>query len=67
MRAQSSLGSRFTVDTILLGRHPQMVRKIETMMADGKTYVFAVGALHLVGPQGLVELLRARGYTLTEL
>jgi uncharacterized protein YbaP (TraB family) len=67
MRAQSSLGSRFTVDTILLGRHPQMVRKIETMMASGKTYVFAVGALHLVGPQGLVELLRARGYTLTEL
>jgi uncharacterized protein YbaP (TraB family) len=67
MRAQSSPGSRFTVDTILLGRHPQMVRKIETMMTSGKTYVFAVGALHLVGPQGLVELLRARGYTLTEL
>jgi uncharacterized protein YbaP (TraB family) len=66
MRAQSSVGSRFTVDTILLGRHPQMVRKIETMMADGKAYVFAVGALHLVGPQGLVELLRARGYTLIE-
>ncbi len=66
MRTQSSVGSRFTVDTILLGRHPQMVRKIETMMADGKSYVFAVGALHLVGPQGLVELLRARGYTLVE-
>ncbi|HWL73323.1 MAG TPA: TraB/GumN family protein [Burkholderiaceae bacterium] len=67
MRAQSSVGSRFTVDTILLGRHPQMVRRIETMMAGGKSHVFAVGALHLVGPQGLVELLRARGYTLTEL
>ena len=66
MRAQSSVGSRFTVDTILLGRHPKMVRKIETMMADGKSYLFAVGALHLIGPQGLVELLRARGYTLTE-
>jgi len=66
MRAQSSPGSRFTIDTILLGRHPQMVRRIETMMADGKNYMFAVGALHLVGPQGLVELLRARGYTLIE-
>ncbi len=67
MRAQSSAGSRFTVDTILLGRHPPMVRRIETMMADGKTYMFAVGALHLVGSQGLIEMLRARGYTLTEL
>ncbi len=67
MRAQTSVGARFTVDTILLGRHPSMVRKIETMMGGGKSYVFAVGALHLVGPQGLVELLRARGYTLTEL
>ena len=66
MRAQSSTGSRFTVDTILLGRHPKMVRKIEAMMADGKSYMFAVGALHLIGPQGLVELLRARGYTVTE-
>lgn len=67
MRAQPSLGSRFTIDTILLGRHPQMVRRIETLMGEGKKYVFAVGALHLVGPQGLVEMLRARGYTLTEL
>lgn len=67
MRAQPSVGSRFTIDTILLGRHPQMVRKVETMMAGGKSYVFAIGALHLVGPQGLVDLLRARGYTLTEL
>ena len=52
MRAQSSVGSRFTVDTILLGRHPQMVRKIEMMMAGGKPHVFAVGALHLVARKG---------------
>lgn len=67
MRTQPSAGSRFTVDKILLGRHPQMVRRIETLMAGGKNYVFAVGALHLVGPQGLVEMLRARGYTLIEM
>jgi uncharacterized protein len=67
MRAQTSVGARFTVDTILLGRHPQMVRRIETLMADGKVYLFAVGALHLVGPQGLVAALKARGYTITEL
>lgn len=67
MRAQTSAGARFTVDKILLGRHPQMVRKIESLMADGKIYLFAVGALHLVGPQGLVAALQSRGYTVTEL
>jgi len=67
MRAQTTVGARFTVDKILLGRHPQMVRRIESMLADGKTHLFAVGSLHLIGPQGLVEMLRARGYTVTEL
>lgn len=67
MRAQTSVGARFTVDTILLGRHDAMVRRIESLMADGRKYVFAVGSLHLIGPRGLVELLKARGYTVTEL
>jgi len=67
MRAQSTPGARFTVDTILLGRHPAIVRKIESMMADGRTHLFAVGSLHLPGPDGLVAMLRARGYTVTAL
>ena len=67
MRAQTSVGARFTVDTILLGRHDAMVQRIESLMADGKTYLFAVGSLHMVGPDGLVERLRKRGYTVTEL
>ncbi|HEU4607303.1 MAG TPA: TraB/GumN family protein [Chitinophagaceae bacterium] len=29
--------------------------------------MFAVGAGHLVGEQGLISLLRAQGYTLTPL
>ncbi len=67
MRTQTSVGARFTIDTILLGRHDAMVRRIETLMADGRKYLFAVGSLHLVGPRGLVEMLKARGYTVTEL
>ncbi len=67
MSAQTSPGARFTMETILLGRHEAMVRKMESMMADGRSYLFAVGSLHLVGPRGLVEMLRARGYTVNEL
>jgi len=67
MQEQTTTGARFTVDTILFGRHPAMVRRIEALMADGRNYLFAVGALHLVGSRGLVEMLRARGYTVTEL
>jgi uncharacterized protein YbaP (TraB family) len=67
MQAQTTPGARFTVDTILFGRHPAMVRRIETLMADGRNYLFAVGSLHLVGPRGLVEMLRARGFTVNEL
>lgn len=67
MRAQNTPGARFTVDTILLGRHPAMVRKIESLMAEGRTHLFAVGSLHLPGPDGLVAMLRARGYTVTAL
>jgi uncharacterized protein YbaP (TraB family) len=67
MRAQTTVGARFTVDTILLGRHPAMVRRIEALMADGRTYLIAVGSLHLAGSDGLVAMLRARGYTVTQL
>jgi len=67
MRAQDSPGARYTVDTILLGRHPAMVKRIEALMAEGKSYLIAVGSLHLPGPQGLIAQLRARGFTVTPL
>jgi len=31
------------------------------MLADGRRHLVVVGALHLVGPDSVVELLRARG------
>ena len=32
-----------------------------------KPYFIAVGALHLAGPKGLVEILRKRGYVVRQL
>jgi uncharacterized protein YbaP (TraB family) len=55
------------VDTILLGRHPAMVKRIEALMGEKKLPLIAVGSLHLPGPDGLVAMLRARGYTVTPL
>jgi uncharacterized protein YbaP (TraB family) len=67
MQSEGTPGARFIVDVILNGRHPQMLKRIEQMMSDGKVYFFAVGSLHLVGSSGLVAELRRRGYTVTEL
>jgi uncharacterized protein len=44
-------------------RHDDMLKKIEGYLNTSKERHFiAVGALHLAGPRGLVELLRKRGY-----
>ena len=49
-------------------RHPEMLKKIEAWLAEPrKRYFIAVGALHLAGPRGLVELLRKRGYIVRQL
>jgi uncharacterized protein len=44
-------------------RNLKWLPKIETMLADPKDdYLVVTGALHMVGDQGLVELLRRKGY-----
>lgn len=49
-------------------RHDDMVKKIDGWLAERRTpYFIAVGALHLAGPRGLVELLRKRGYIVRQL
>jgi uncharacterized protein YbaP (TraB family) len=45
-----------------------MLKKIEGWLNDSRQRHFiAVGALHLAGPRGLVELLRKRGYVVKQL
>jgi uncharacterized protein YbaP (TraB family) len=43
-------------------RNPLMADKVVKWHAEGKSLFVAVGSLHMVGPKGLPELLKARGF-----
>ncbi|WP_280813998.1 TraB/GumN family protein [Variovorax sp. TBS-050B] len=47
---------------LLDDRNPGLADGIERMHAGGKRVFAAVGALHMVGPQGLPAILAARGF-----
>ncbi len=64
MRAEKGVAERFVVDRIIDGRHPRMVDAIERYAASGRLHVVAVGTLHYFGPNGLLELLKRRGYAI---
>jgi uncharacterized protein YbaP (TraB family) len=36
--------------------------QIEKLLKDNKDYLVVIGALHLVGSGGLLELMKDRGY-----
>jgi len=48
-------------------RNQNWVPKIEEYLRSGHTYFVVVGAGHMGGPNGLLSLLRARGYTIEQL
>lgn len=54
--------SDFTRRTLLGKRNPEMAERIEHMMKDGKVSFVGVGLLHLLGANGLPQLLAQRGY-----
>lgn len=47
-------------------RNRAMADKIEGFLRDGKSVFVGVGALHLVGQQSVVDLLRLRGYNVDQ-
>lgn len=47
---------------VLKERHQRWLARIEKMLADRRPHLVIVEVAHLAGPDGLVALLRARGY-----
>ena len=54
-------------EVLLFSRHDAMLKKIESYLAGSVPHFVAVGSLHLVGPRGLVEMLKARGFEVRQL
>lgn len=52
---------------LLYERNGPMVDKIEGYLKDGGTYFVVVGAGHLVGDRGIIELLRKRQYKVEQI
>jgi hypothetical protein len=50
--------------TMIVERNKGMAKNAEPILAAGNAFI-AVGALHLPGPDGLIELLRKNGHTVT--
>ncbi|MFK8031651.1 MAG: TraB/GumN family protein [Gammaproteobacteria bacterium] len=54
-------------DALLIKRNMAWLPRIIDMTSQKDDYLVVVGALHLVGNEGVVELLRERGYTVRQL
>lgn len=54
-------------ERFIWSRHDAMLKKISGYLEGRDRTFIAVGALHLAGPRGLVELLRKKGYVVKQL
>jgi uncharacterized protein len=54
-------------ETVVTKRNKAWVPTLERMLADGRRHLVVVGALHLVGPDNVVELLTERGHDVDRL
>ena len=48
-------------DELLVKRNESWIQKMTELMKD-KSVFFAVGAAHLCGEEGLIELIKKKGY-----
>jgi uncharacterized protein len=52
---------------IIVDRNRRWLPEIEKALSQGESTLVVVGAAHLVGKDGILELLKARGYSLEQL
>jgi uncharacterized protein YbaP (TraB family) len=51
--------------SLLVERNRKWTERISGLLDDSRDFLVVVGSLHLVGPDGLPRMLRARGFTVT--
>jgi uncharacterized protein YbaP (TraB family) len=51
---------------LTIDRNRSWLPRIEQMLSDNKNYLVVVGALHLIGHDGVVELLQHDGYSVVQ-
>lgn len=54
-------------ETLVTKRNDAWVPTLEQMLADGRRHLVVVGALHLVGPGSVIDLLDGRGHDVERL
>jgi len=57
----------FIFEKIIYERNRKMASKIEDFLRTGETYFVIVGAGHLVGAPGIIEILKGKGYLIEQL
>lgn len=60
-------GQPLVYERMMRDRNHRWMAPVESMIGSGRVHYIAVGALHLVGDDGLPALLEARGYSLERL
>jgi uncharacterized protein YbaP (TraB family) len=66
------LGKEYSVapalySTLVAGRNRKWIPRIETLLKSDKNYMVVVGTLHIVGKGGLLDLLKADGFSSRQL
>ena len=54
-------------EVLIYNRNRNMVVKIESFLKTGNSHFVILGAAHLVGPEGVIWLLREKGYLVQQL